>query len=369
MEIIYHGHSCIQIISGEHSLIIDPFLTGNPFALAKPSDIRVQTILLTHGHPDHVGDALEIAAANDATIICSYEMGYFFSWKGIKSFGMDIGGSYSLPFAEITRIPAVHGSGLILEATQEIVYGGAAGGFVIKLEGMTLLHAGDTDLFDGMKLIGAKFKPDVAFLPIGDNFTMGPKDAVVAAQWLQADLVVPIHYNSFPPIRQDGEGFVRSLEAVGMGGMEMVVGQRYCFDAEQERKTPSSGIVIDRLDHLVLTVHNLQNTISFYEKVLGMEVVQFGGGRYALQFGRQKINLHERGREFEPKANTPLPGSADLCFIADTPIDDVIRHLNLCGVAIEEGPVARTGAIGKICSVYLRDPDQNLIEISNYVSE
>ena len=138
---------------------------------------------------------------------------------------------------------------------------------------------------------------------------------------------------------------------------------------ENERIAPTTGIVINRLDHLVLTVANLQKTIDFYVKVLGMEVVRFGEGRYALQFGRQKINLHERGREFEPKADTPLPGSADLCFIADTPLDDVIRHLESCGVPIEEGPAARTGAMGEIRSVYVRDPDRNLIEISNYVSE
>jgi len=139
--------------------------------------------------------------------------------------------------------------------------------------------------------------------------------------------------------------------------------------AESKRAASTAGIVIHRLDHLVLTVQNLQNTIDFYENVLGMEVVQFGGGRYALHFGNQKINLHERGREFEPKADTPLPGSADLCFIASTPLDDVMRHLERCGVAIEEGPVIRTGATGKIRSVYVRDPDRNLIEISNYVSE
>jgi len=136
-----------------------------------------------------------------------------------------------------------------------------------------------------------------------------------------------------------------------------------------ERNAPATGIVIDRLDHLVLTVSDLQRTIAFYEQVLGMEVVRFGEGRYALHFGRQKINLHERGREFEPKAHTPCPGSADLCFIADTPLDAVIRHLENCGVPIEEGPVERTGATGKIRSVYVRDPDRNLIEISNAVAE
>ena len=138
---------------------------------------------------------------------------------------------------------------------------------------------------------------------------------------------------------------------------------------ENKRTPDTTGIVIDRLDHLVLTVTNLQTTIDFYVNVLGMEVVRFGEDRYALQFGRQKINLHESGREFEPKADRPLPGSADLCLIANTPLEDVIRHVQSCGVPIVEGPVERTGAMGKIRSVYVRDPDRNLIEISNFASD
>lgn len=121
-----------------------------------------------------------------------------------------------------------------------------------------------------------------------------------------------------------------------------------------------------RLDHLILTVQNLDATCKFYTDVLGMEVVTFGNGRKALQFGQQKINLHEAGKEFEPKANAPTPGSADLCFIAETPLENVLRTLNQAGVTIEEGPVERTGALGKITSVYFRDPDKNLIEVSNY---
>ncbi|KIL39882.1 hypothetical protein SD70_17575 [Gordoniibacillus kamchatkensis] len=123
---------------------------------------------------------------------------------------------------------------------------------------------------------------------------------------------------------------------------------------------------IDRLDHLVLTVRSIEATCRFYTKALGMEEITFGAGRKALQFGRQKINLHEAGKEFEPKAATPLPGSADLCFIAGVPLPDVVRHLQSCGVDIVEGPVQRTGAVGPMMSVYVRDPDGNLIEISHY---
>ncbi|MEK5640757.1 VOC family protein [Paenibacillus sp. FSL R5-0378] len=125
---------------------------------------------------------------------------------------------------------------------------------------------------------------------------------------------------------------------------------------------------MNRLDHLVLTVSNIDQTCEFYSRVLGMRTVTFGEGRKALHFGQQKINLHEAGKEFEPKAKTPMPGTADLCFITDDPIPDVIRHLEYCNVMIEEGPVLRTGALGSITSVYLRDPDGNLIEISKYDS-
>jgi catechol 2,3-dioxygenase-like lactoylglutathione lyase family enzyme len=122
---------------------------------------------------------------------------------------------------------------------------------------------------------------------------------------------------------------------------------------------------IDHLDHLVLTVADLDVTVDFYTRVLGMQVVTFGEGRKALSFGVQKINLHQAGKEFEPKAERPTPGSADLCFIVATPLDEVIAHLETQGVAILEGPVRRTGATQPILSVYVRDPDFNLIELSN----
>lgn len=125
-------------------------------------------------------------------------------------------------------------------------------------------------------------------------------------------------------------------------------------------------IVIDRLDHLVLTVRDVDASCDFYARALGMQAVTFGQGRRALLFGRQKFNLHQAGREFELKAGTPTPGSADFCLITTTPMAQVIAHLGDCGVEILEGPTSRTGATGPIESVYFRDPDDNLVEVSRY---
>jgi catechol 2,3-dioxygenase-like lactoylglutathione lyase family enzyme len=125
---------------------------------------------------------------------------------------------------------------------------------------------------------------------------------------------------------------------------------------------------VNRFDHVVLTVASVDATVDFYTRVLGMSAVVFGGGRQALRFGTSKINLHQAGHEFEPKARRPTPGSADLCFVVDDPVDDVMAQLTAAGVAIEEGPVARTGATGELISCYFRDPDGNLIELSNYQS-
>ena len=122
---------------------------------------------------------------------------------------------------------------------------------------------------------------------------------------------------------------------------------------------------IDSLDHLVLTVRDIDATVDFYQRVLGMEAVTFGAGRRALAFGRQKINLHPVSAPLKPHAEAPTPGSADLCLLTSTPIPDVVAHLGCIGVIIEEGPVPRTGATGPILSVYFRDPDGNLIEVSN----
>ncbi|ALB28837.1 VOC family protein [Companilactobacillus heilongjiangensis] len=123
---------------------------------------------------------------------------------------------------------------------------------------------------------------------------------------------------------------------------------------------------IKSLDHLVLTVADIEATCQFYSTILGMQVISFDQGRKALHFGNKKINLHQKGHEYEPKAKYPTPGSADLCLIAETPLDSVIEELKQNNISIEQGPIAKHGALGDIESVYLHDPDQNLIEISNY---
>ncbi|MCB0033308.1 MAG: VOC family protein [Anaerolineales bacterium] len=122
---------------------------------------------------------------------------------------------------------------------------------------------------------------------------------------------------------------------------------------------------LERLDHFVLTVQNLEATVAFYESVLGMRQALFGKGRVALKYGQQKINLHVVGHEFEPKAAVPTPGAADLCFLTSTPLAEAMNHVRACGVEIIEGPVQRTGANGPLLSFYFRDPDQNLLEVSN----
>jgi len=126
---------------------------------------------------------------------------------------------------------------------------------------------------------------------------------------------------------------------------------------------------IDSLDHFVLTVKSIEATCDFYSKALGMQVVTFGEGRKALAFGSQKFNLHEQGKEFDPKAHRPTPGSGDICLITSLALAEVIAHLNACRVEIIDGPVKRTGAVGTLLSVYFRDPDLNLIEVSNYIRD
>ncbi|WP_207802265.1 metal-dependent hydrolase [Paenibacillus xerothermodurans] len=225
MEIIYHGHSCVQIVTNGKSLVIDPFLRGNELAVTKPEDIKTNAVLLTHGHTDHILDAPQVARDNDAPIVAVVELASYMEGKGLKTIGMNLGGTVDLDFAKATMIQAFHSSGITTDDGQTI-YGGVPAGYIIRAEGLTVLHAGDTALFGDMKMIGERFDIDVAFLPIGDHFTMGPEDALVAAKWLSAKLVIPVHYNSFPIIRQDADAFAAKVQAQGQNAQVLAPGEK-----------------------------------------------------------------------------------------------------------------------------------------------
>jgi L-ascorbate metabolism protein UlaG (beta-lactamase superfamily) len=225
MQLVYHGHSCVQLSEGSQSVIVDPFLNGNPKAVTKAEDIRVQYILLTHGHGDHIADATAIAKANDATIVATFELANYLSWNGVKTIGMNLGGTADLGFAKVKMVHAFHSSSMIFEEERKIVYLGMPGGFLIYWNDLTILHAGDTGLFGDMKMIGEMNEIDYALLPIGDFFTMGPDDAVIAAEWLRAKKVVPVHYNTFPGIAQDAAAFSAKLKERGIEGLPLKPGE------------------------------------------------------------------------------------------------------------------------------------------------
>lgn len=216
MHVTYHGHACMEITTGDQQLIIDPFINGNELSDVSVSEIQAQWILITHGHNDHIGDMIEIAKNNDATIIGMFEITEFAAKFGVKTHGMNIGGSFTFPFGKVTMVPALHSS--TYEFAGEKLDMGLAAGFVIEAGGKTIYHAGDTGLFSDMKLL-ARYQLDLAFLPIGDNFTMGPHDAALAAGWIAAKKVVPIHYDTFPLIKQDPQNFITALADKSQGAI------------------------------------------------------------------------------------------------------------------------------------------------------
>ncbi|GBG57088.1 UPF0173 metal-dependent hydrolase [Sporomusaceae bacterium FL31] len=197
------GHACFQLIHENTSIIFDPFLTDNPFSIAQPQDIQCNYILVSHGHHDHLGDAIQLAKQNDATVIATAEIAGLCGKQGCKTHAMHIGGKHTFDFGYVRITPAFHGAG---------VEGGHACGFIVNFFGRFIYFAGDTSLFGDMALLGRLEKIDYALLPIGDNYTMGPSDAVEAAALLKPKTVIPMHYNTWPVIAQSPLEYKQAVE-------------------------------------------------------------------------------------------------------------------------------------------------------------
>lgn len=211
MNVSWHGQSCVKIITNnKQTILIDPLISDNPLCDLDARTVPADMIILTHAHNDHVGDTAAIAQRTGALIIANVELAGYFAKRGYQTHGMQPGGQYAFSFGTLKFTPAIHSSSYEDEHGQLHALGIAAG-LILDIEGHIIYHAGDTALFSDIKLIGEQHDIDLAFLPIGDNFTMGPTDAALAASWLNCKKAVAIHYNTFPVIKQDPEDFLKQL--------------------------------------------------------------------------------------------------------------------------------------------------------------
>jgi len=219
LEVRYLGHSAVWLSDGQSTMVIDPFLTGNPKGALSVDELQTDWVVVTHAHGDHWGDSVALSKKG-AMLVSSPEItGHSQNLGAPQTLGMNTGGTYKFKGGWLKWFPAWHTSSF-----PDGTYGGNPMGVLIELGGKRIYHAGDTALFSDLKLVG-EYDLDLALVPIGDHFTMGPNDALKALEWLKPKQVVPIHYNTFAPIVQDGVAFVERAARLGIGGKALESGQ------------------------------------------------------------------------------------------------------------------------------------------------
>lgn len=214
MRITWLGHSAFQIVTDKDlHILIDPFLTENPSCPCSLDQIQADVICITHGHHDHFGDSLELARRDGSLVICIHELAKYLECQDIEAVGMNMGGTVEANGIRVTMVNSNHSSDL--DFLEGMGPGGSSCGYILELEdGMKIYHSGDTGIFGDMKtVIRDIYRPHLALLPIGDRFTMGPREAEIAVGWLEVDVVIPMHYNTFPVIEQDPQGFKEDVES------------------------------------------------------------------------------------------------------------------------------------------------------------
>ena len=222
LKITYLSHSGFILDDGVNQVVIDPFLSGNPKAQIDYTQIHAKYVVATHAHGDHFGDTFEIIRQNNGTVITVNEFANYLNSIGCNAHAMGIGGAYTFPFGRVKLTIAHHGS-----SWNNGEYMGNPVGVVITMGGKTVYHAGDTGLFLDMKLIGERDKIDAFITPIGDNFTMGIDDAVKAAEFVNAEYVIPMHYNTYPLINQNSDDFAEKIRAIGKKPVILDVGETF----------------------------------------------------------------------------------------------------------------------------------------------
>lgn len=223
MRLRYLGHSAFEWTNGQHTLLFDPFLSGNPVCPVKAEELTPNFILLSHFHGDHLGDTEAIARRTGALVITTHEIAVELGARGLKTHGMGVGGTYEFPFGKVRVTPAFHSSGIA---------GGLAAGFVVKVGAKRVYYAGDTALFSDMKLLNGIIEEpgiDLALLPVGDNYTMGPREAALAAEWVGARTAIPMHWGTFPVLHGDPADFTTRVARSGARAVVLQPGETHEF--------------------------------------------------------------------------------------------------------------------------------------------